>query len=219
MMPELISIVGKKNYGGKKRIFAKYKCPYCFTIYETLKFNIPKNGKTNCGCMTNELKKHTTHNLTSTKLYRVWSSMKQRCFNIKCTGYENYGGRGISVCEEWKNDFISFYDWAMQNGYKEGLTIDRKNNDGNYEPNNCRFVSVKIQNMNKRYKGVKNFIGVEKKDNKFIASLSINNKKHYIGSFDTELEASLARDLYICQNNLQHKQNFNLKENECHYQQ
>lgn len=215
MMPKLIGVSGKRLYAGKMRIFAEYECPYCFSIYETVKFNIPKNGKTNCGCMTNELKKHTTHNLSKSKIYGVWSSMKQRCFNPKYAGYHNYGGRGIVVCDEWKNDFACFYNWSIKNGYRENLTIDRRNNDGNYKPSNCRWVSIKVQNMNKRYNISGYYIGVEKTKNRFNASISIDNKKKHIGSFKTEKEAALARDLYIIQNGLGHKLNFNLKEEKC----
>lgn len=83
------------------------------------------------------------------KIRRVWHSMIRRCHNIKDTGYKHYGDKGISVCTEWRDDFNTFYNWAMSNGYKEGLTIDRINNDGNYEPNNCRWVSHKENNNNR----------------------------------------------------------------------
>ena len=118
---------------------------------------------TSCGC---ERRKHiseslTTHGGTRTKLYGVWLTMKNRCHNHNTKSYSNYGGRGISVCDEWRNDFSSFKKWADENGYQDGLTIERINNDGNYEPGNCRWATVLEQARNKRnnhyviYKGVR----------------------------------------------------------------
>lgn len=101
-----------------------------------------------CGCLQKTTV--TTHGKKKTKLYGVWASMKERCINIKHPAYENYGGRGITMCDEWREDFQTFYDWAMESGYQEGLTIDRKDNDGNYEPSNCRWVTCKIQGNNTR---------------------------------------------------------------------
>jgi hypothetical protein len=77
------------------------------------------------------------------RLYNIYYCMKDRCFNPKNLSYHRYGGRGITVCEEWKNDKEKFFDWSLINGYEEGLQIDRIDNDGNYEPGNCRWVSVK----------------------------------------------------------------------------
>jgi len=219
-VPRFLRDSGKREYAGKIRNFAIYECPYCFSEYETLKFNVLGKNKKTCGCVTNELKKHTTHNLSKTKLYKVWSSMKDRCSNKNNVGYKNYGGRGIRVYDDWITDFISFKEWAIKNGYTENLTIDRINNDGNYEPNNCRWVTPKIQSMNKRYKPSNSgYLGVVKnKNNRFVSSVSINNKTINIGSFDTAKEGALARDLYLVQNNLQHKMNFNLKDKKCYQQ-
>lgn len=89
------------------------------------------------------------HGMSKTRLYRIWSNMKNRCMNNKMRGYEYYGGRGISVCKEWLS-FNCFSCWALSNGYNDTLTLDRINVNGNYCPENCRFVSMEVQSKNKR---------------------------------------------------------------------
>lgn len=125
--------------------------------------NLQSGNTISCGCYHNEKfgDINRSHNLSNkSHLYGVWKTMKDRCYREKSKSYKNYGGRGISVCDEWRNDYKAFYDWSMKNGYKEEqnengvniLSIDRIDNDGNYEPSNCRWVTADIQAKNKRRK-------------------------------------------------------------------
>jgi hypothetical protein len=141
-------------------------------------------------------------------LYTIWREIKRRTLNPKHKRYIDYGGRGITICEEWL-DIQNFYDWALSNGYEEnkGLSIDRIDNNGNYCPENCRWVTKNIQNRNQRirknntsgYRGV----SYHKGNNKYTAQITINNKKIHIGSFPTAVEGAIAYNNYITENNLE----------------
>lgn len=85
-----------------------------------------------------------------TRLYQIWKGIKQRCYNPNRKEYKNYGARGIIMCKDWKNNYTKFYNWAISNGYNNRLTIERINNNGNYEPNNCKWITLSDQTQNKR---------------------------------------------------------------------
>lgn len=112
--------------------------------------HIGNNHTKSCGCLNKEI--ITKHGQSRSRIYKTYSAMKDRCINPNSQYYKDYGERGIKICYEWlgENGFQCFYDWAMANGYTDDLTIDRINVNGNYEPSNCRWTTMKTQNNNLR---------------------------------------------------------------------
>ena len=144
--------------------------------------------------------------LTNLKIYKVWSSLKDRTLNPKNKNYNNYGGRGITLCEDWKNNFKAFYYWAISNGYLEGLSIDRIDNNGNYEPSNCRWSTRTIQNRNQRISkyNKSGFKGVSKSkgSNRYRSCIFVGKRIH-LGYFQTAVEGAVVYNNYIIENNLE----------------
>ena len=150
----VISRAGDRFANGKRLIMWLCKCD-CGNYKVIRSGNLKKGSSTrSCGCYKREClekrKVSYVHGMSKTRIYREWQGMKCRCYTKSNTSYKNYGGRGIEVCEDWLNDFAAFYEWAISNGYSDDLTLDRIDVNGNYEPDNCRWVSMIIQDNNKR---------------------------------------------------------------------
>lgn len=118
--------------------------------------NIRLGRTKSCGCQL------VKHGQKGTRLYNIWGGMKSRCYRKSHKWYERYGGRGITICEEWLHNFQAFYDWAIKNGYEEGLSIDRIDNDKNYEPSNCKWSNQTDQIRNRSIAISVNINGIEK---------------------------------------------------------
>lgn len=121
-----------------------------------------KRGKSrSCGCRKAEAMReaNTTHGKTHTRLFSIWTGMKNRCSNVNDEHYERYGRRGITVCEEWLHDFEAFYNWAMAHGYADSLSIDRIDNDKGYSPNNCQWATPTEQANNRSTNRIVSFGG------------------------------------------------------------
>jgi len=197
----------EKSKTGKR--LALFKCQLCNNIFKARIDHIKAEKTISCGCLLNRKE----HGYSNTRLYHIWEGIKQRCLNPKNPNYIRYGELGITIVEEWKN-FTNFMEWAINNGYEETLSIDRINNYLGYSPNNCRWVTFEVQSANKRYTDLplSGFTGVEKVNQKYRVRFYLKNKRKHIGTFSSALEAAIAREQYIIDNDLPNKRNFSEKE-------
>lgn len=206
----LVVIYRLSRWKRRRRYFCLCDCGKTSVVTDN---NLKTGNSKSCGC-----KKHysaMTHNHCGTAIIRVWDDMKARCYRVSHKSYHNYGGRGISVCEGWKNNSKGFIEWAYKNGWERGLQLDRVDNDKGYYPDNCRFVS--------RYKNIHNrrefrdrnktgYVGVSQPATgctRFVAQISdkylTGGKIKHIGVYPTAWEACQARNKFIKENNLPHK--------------
>lgn len=209
--PILMEDLGMRKYGNQNRTFGLYKC-YCGNTFEAISQKIHSKTVQSCGCLRHNSKGKITHGFSSDRLYNIWKSMLYRCNNSKYKKYHNYGGRGISVCSDWQDNYATFKEWSLANGYADDLSIDRINVDGNYEPSNCRWTTATVQNRNTRLlisTNTSGYRGVSwiKARSKWVAQIKVNNKKIHLGYFDTPEEGAIAYNNYIIENNLEHTLN------------
>lgn len=193
-----INIIGKKfgrltviRLSHKKQIYKDgkkdgnilyYLCKCdCGKECVVLKGNLTSGNVKSCGCYQKEVNKKTKtkHGLSLTRLYRIWFCMINRCYNNKNDNYPWYGGKGITLCDEWKNDVKNFYNWSMKNGYKDNLTIDRIDVNGNYSPENCRWVDMKHQCNNRSCNMLYEKDGILKTAGEWGKELGIDGKYIY----------------------------------------
>jgi len=168
-----------------------------------------------CGCLSVDrlVERVTQHGLSKHPLYFVWASLVNRCTNPEHPCYHHYGGRGITVCKEWRENIGKFIDWAVKNGWKEGLCIDKINNNKGYFPGNVRFVDDGLSRRNQcviRVNNTSGYSGVsmDKRDGVWVAYITANSVHNYLGRFKTALEAAKARDRKARELNMGHPLNF-----------
>ncbi len=199
---------------GKKVVMWNVRCN-CGKEFVVSGASLRSGNTQSCGCYNKQRTRETqtTHAQSRTRLYTIWQGMKQRCHNPNAINYSNYGGRGITVCDEWERSFENFYGWAMANGYDSSLSIDRIDNNKGYSSYNCRWVDMSIQEANRRLlrRNTSGYRGVcwDKENSKWAVSVTVHGKNNRVGRFKSLKEAVTARNNFIDINNLSYpKQEF-----------
>lgn len=184
---------GGKSKSGKSLV--KCQCT-CGKVYNIAIGNLENGLSTKCkSCATKK------HGMSRTRIYSEYKSMLGRCYCKSHTSYPKYGAKGVIVCDEWLNNFMAFHDWAMSHGYTDELTLDRLDSTKGYSPDNCRWATYAEQNshlaMLKTNKSGYKGVCWNKRSNRWLVVISINNKSKRIGEYNTQKEAIRARNAYI----------------------
>ena len=216
MTPRLIKDLGLRyptEKSTKKARYGLYECAYCGGEFEGSVYSVKRGQTKSCGCLRGD-----AHGLTSHKFYNTWKHMVDRCSNPNNKDYIHYGARGIIVCEEWL-DIKNFVDWAERTyPNTKGVSLDRIDNGKGYSPENCRWadVTTQILNQRKRKDNTSGYTGVtwHKNVKRWCSTLKSQGVLINVGTFKDKIEAVLARDNYIIENNLPHKLSTDYKREE-----
>lgn len=209
MTPKLIGETWRKyptDTSNRLETYGLFECQYCGKHWESQVRSITGGDAKSCGCQKGG---KPIHGLGTNKFYHTWNGMCRRCNNPKDISYKNYGGRGITVCEEWM-DVTNFVAWAEATHPNiEGVSLDRIDNDKGYSPENCRWSTITTQVINRRMMGNntsgQNGIRFYLPTNKWVARITVDKVLKHIGYYETLEEAVLTRDQYIIDNKLPHK--------------
>ena len=212
-MIEDLGMIYPTETSKEKKHYAIYECPFCGKHKRARIMYVNSGRIKSCGCqkMKWSMDKRRKHGLSKHPLYSVYGLMIDRCYNDSNKRYHRYGGRGISVDNAWRYNFVLFYNWALSNGYKKGLQIDRINNNGNYEPNNCRFVTGNVNQSNRDvgkncpfgYKGV-----VKTRTGKYKTVVIYEKRVYRIkGVYETPRDAAMAYNDFVVKHEFPHALN------------
>lgn len=191
----------------KKAHYGLFECTHCLKHFKSNMYAVKKNNQKYCyDC--SKLFYVTKHGQSCNRVFNLYNSMLSRCYSDE-PSYYRYKEAGITVCDEWKDSFEAFETWSLENGYEDGLSLDRKDNSLGYSPSNCRWVTKEVQARNKRklnslntsgYRGV----SFKTKKNKYQVKITVQSKEIYLGNFIYPLEGAKAYDKYVLDNNLEH---------------
>lgn len=215
--PRLIEDLGRlyptKNSKQKTR-YGIFECPYCLNQFKATMLSIKTGHTKTCGCMSYVLSGNGIykHGGSRTRIYKTYHCMMHRCYDVSDIAYKHYGKKGVIVCDEWKNSFEAFRDWALLNGYSEKLTINRKDTKGNYTPDNCNWATYYEQAQNTsliKSNNTSGYRGVywHKQIKRWAVRIRWNGKDYNLKTFSNPESAAIAYNKFIIEHGTLHPLN------------